>query len=431
MFYLSKKKLIDFLPSVLLLILLNDKVLINGQGALVRPQEYNGAHTGSNDLSALSSKKSGSVSTGGGGGGGGGEIMKTSAMNLHEPSCEELRAMWQFSKRQSRASEITNEIPTYHDPFTYNVWDPPFFPTTTRSMGGRRISSRYRDGTPRPVYGRVVHKQPPQLQSLPIGGRYYDIPPSLDRARPSYDDIRPFENGLLGNQQQQAQQNRRNRPKVRFGNGGSGNSISGSPNVAQHAIFGSTTGLGANQIAPQRGSFQRLKQLVWTERARELEEQRKNEAIAARAAILKDITNGQHYKTSLSSQSSRRGKNGHSSNKNKLLRNENKGFDNKDDMQLISNQYWTTNDNVKRSYRQPSNGDMNENSVYSSDVSIRDYLADAAPNALDEVTYFDDDDDLVDYDINGYFNSVNQDNINDFYYYINQLLSEKPNQKQI
>lgn len=148
---------------------------------------------------------------------------------------------------------------------------------------------------PRPVYGRVVHKQPTHLQALP-GGRYFDVPPSLDRARPSYEDIRPFENGLLGNQQQQqqaSQQARRRLPKVRFGNGGSGNSLTGLPSVAQHAIFGSTTGLGPNQIAPQRGSFQRLKQLVWTERARELEEQRRNEAIAARAAILKDITNGQ------------------------------------------------------------------------------------------------------------------------------------------
>lgn len=159
----------------------------------------------------------------------------------------------------------------------------------------RRINSRYRDGTPRPVYGRVLHKQPANLQqSLPLGGRYYEVPPSLDRARPSYDELRPFENGLLGNlPQQQSQQARRRQPKVRFGNGGSGNSLTGSPSVAQHAIFGSTTGLGPNQIAPQRGSFQRLKQLVWTERARELEEQRKNEAIAARAAILKDITNGQ------------------------------------------------------------------------------------------------------------------------------------------
>lgn len=138
-----------------------------------------------------------------------------------------------------------------------------------------------------------MHKQPPQLQQLPVGGRFYDVPPSLDRARPNYEDLRPFENGLLGNQQQSSQQPSRRLPKLR--NGGSGNSLSGSPTIAQHAIFGTTSGFGANQIAPQRGSFNRLKELVWTERARELEQQRKNEAIAARAAILKDITNGQQW----------------------------------------------------------------------------------------------------------------------------------------
>jgi hypothetical protein len=102
--------------------------LINGQGSLVRTSDFGSDNAGAKNLAALSNKKSAAV--------GGGEIMKTSSLNLHEPSCEELRAMWQFSKRQSRASEITNEIPTYHDPFTYNVWDPPYFPTTTRSMGG-------------------------------------------------------------------------------------------------------------------------------------------------------------------------------------------------------------------------------------------------------------------------------------------------------
>lgn len=128
----QQKKLIDFLPSILLLISLNDKVLINGQSLLDNLQEYNGANGEVKGLAEVNSKKSGNN----GAAVGGGEIMKTSPLNIHEPSCEELRAMWQFSKRQSRASEITNEIPTYHDPFTYNVWDPPYFPTTTRSMGG-------------------------------------------------------------------------------------------------------------------------------------------------------------------------------------------------------------------------------------------------------------------------------------------------------
>lgn len=65
-----------------------------------------------------------------------GEIMAPRApiINSHEPSCEELRAMWIFSKRQSRASELTNDIPTYRDPFTFNVWDT--YNPTTRSLGG-------------------------------------------------------------------------------------------------------------------------------------------------------------------------------------------------------------------------------------------------------------------------------------------------------
>lgn len=134
---------------------------------------------------------------------------------------------------------------------------------------------------------------------MAIGGRYYDVPPVLERNRPIYDDfIKPFggDNSIFGGggqqqQQQSAQNRRRPQQKVRFGNGmAGGTQITGQPNLGQHAIFGST---GLNQIAPQRGSFQRLKELVWTERARELQQQRKSEEIAARAAILKDITNGQ------------------------------------------------------------------------------------------------------------------------------------------
>lgn len=93
--------------------------------------------------------------------------------------------------------------------------------------------------------------------------------------------------------------------------------------------------------------------------------------------------------------------------------------------------YWSANENVKRSQQQVRS-ESGENNGYSPDVSIKDYLADAAvvPNALDDVAYLDDDD-SPDYHLNGYFNSVNQDNINDFYLYINQLLSKKPNQKTI
>lgn len=63
---------------------------------------------------------------------GSGEVASKDGLNS-EPSCEELKAMWRFSKRQSRAAEVTNEIPTYRDPFSYNVWEPY---SRTRSIGG-------------------------------------------------------------------------------------------------------------------------------------------------------------------------------------------------------------------------------------------------------------------------------------------------------
>lgn len=64
----------------------------------------------------------------------GGEVVSSKNSASGEPSCEELKAMWRFSKRQSRASEITNEIPMYRDPFATNVWEPYY--TSSRSIGG-------------------------------------------------------------------------------------------------------------------------------------------------------------------------------------------------------------------------------------------------------------------------------------------------------
>lgn len=46
-------------------------------------------------------------------------------------------------------------------------------------------------------------------------------------------------------------------------------------------------------LTPQKGSFQRLKDLVWSERANELTQQRRNEELIARAAVLQDLTKGQ------------------------------------------------------------------------------------------------------------------------------------------
>lgn len=160
------------------------------------------------------------------------------------------------------------------------------------------------------------------------------------------------------------------------------------------------------------------------------------------------------YKTSLSSSSSsaaaassRRPKNGLNSNKNKLLKDESNGLsfnnnnNNKNDMQLVSHSsYWpSASENVKRSQQQSENiggGDESEfnlkeysllgNGMPLSSSSSSSYEGIGGSNANDDEVMYDDD-----YDVNGFFNSVNQDNINDFYFYINNLLSKKPNQKTI
>lgn len=109
-------------------------------------------------------------------------------------------------------------------------------------------------------------------------------------------------------------------------------------------------------------------------------------------------------------------------------------------MQLVSHSsYWPANENVKRSKQQQQVLESGSNNIFNGgdESEFKDYPLGGMPpsssydNSIisssndDEVMYDDD------YDGNGFFNSVNQDNINDFYYYINHLLSKKPNQKSI
>lgn len=91
------------------------------------------------------------------------ELVPMDRLGDREPSCETLRAMWRYSKRQSRAAQVTNEIPTYRDPFAYSIWD-------TLQQGGRdgQGQTGAGPGTAKmrsglrfpPVYGRVVHNTP-------------------------------------------------------------------------------------------------------------------------------------------------------------------------------------------------------------------------------------------------------------------------------
>lgn len=161
--------------------------------------------------------------------------------------------MWRFSKRQSRAAEITNEIPTYRDPFSLNVWEP-YAAARSRSIGGMRIGYRGR-----PVYGRVVHKAPLlRIQDVAERNRAFE-----EVAR------------LYGSVQKHQEPRRRQQTAFRF---------TGGDRVMHHPMG----------VAPQAGSFQHLKELIQTERARELREQRRAEEAAARNEALKELARNQH-----------------------------------------------------------------------------------------------------------------------------------------
>lgn len=156
-----------------------------------------------------------------------------------------------------------------------------------------RLNSRYR-ALSRPTYGRVVHKEPIKpFREVPVGRtrsyNYKDISRFYGKSENTHN--RPWAGaaavsassagGNLGSGAAVGTQSQspRRRIQFRFAGGMGSNSMNG-----QNAL-----------LTPQKGSFQRLKELIWTERARELAQQRKTEEMIARAAVLKEIANGQRY----------------------------------------------------------------------------------------------------------------------------------------
>ncbi|EDW71137.2 uncharacterized protein [Drosophila virilis] len=199
-------------------------------------------------------------------------VPKTFPMSSQEPSCEQLRAMWIFSKRQSRAAEITNEIPTYRDPFTYNVWEPLY--SNSRLLGSLRMGARERARSP--VFGRVVSREPiiPQRVTFEQRQRHMDgSQPGASQARLYGAEIRPI-------------------------NAGSPAASSSPRRSSKNRHVGVPSSSGSQNSVAVQGSFQKLKELIWTERAKELTQQRRAEEVAARAAVLKEIANGQNIQSS-------------------------------------------------------------------------------------------------------------------------------------
>lgn len=171
-----------------------------------------------------------------------------------EPSCEELRAMWRFSRRQSRAAEITNEIPTYRDPFASNMWEQ--YPRPRSVIGGPRSGGR---SWSRPIYGKVVQNAPSHHPRL--------INPESSRA---YEEVlRYLDNSKMDTEPRRKMQ-------------GSSFRLSGGS-------------LGTANRLSQGGSFQHLKEIIWAERAKELQQQRMLEEAVARSAALKDVQVPSHF----------------------------------------------------------------------------------------------------------------------------------------
>lgn len=149
-----------------------------------------------------------------------------------------------------------------------------------------RINSRYRD-LGRPVFGRVLHREPQlRMRDPSIGGSGTGGGGSLlgIGARPrTYSDIARLY-GVQAAGVEMTAPRRHQAQQLRFGGSAGGGGAGGSG--------GGGGGFGANSLTPQKGSFQVLKDLVWTERARELNEQRRIEEMAARAAVLKEVSSG-------------------------------------------------------------------------------------------------------------------------------------------
>ncbi|CAK9801306.1 hypothetical protein ANTPLA_LOCUS2760 [Anthophora plagiata] len=173
-------------------------------------------------------------------------------VDLTEPTCEELRAMWRYTKRQSRAAKTTTGYSLYPDPFSYNVWKsyserakPP-----VNYRGRFTGRPRNRAGGSAPIYGKMVHKAP--AGSRLRNGMRQSLRP-FDKIQHSYGTINSY-----------PPSSRRRLSTLRTKGGGS----------------------SLSQV-PQAGSFQYLKELLRA-RARELQEQHKSDELAEKTSTFKD-----------------------------------------------------------------------------------------------------------------------------------------------
>ncbi|CAK9817202.1 hypothetical protein ANTQUA_LOCUS9280 [Anthophora quadrimaculata] len=170
-------------------------------------------------------------------------------VDLTEPTCEELRAMWRYTKRQSRAAKTTTGYSLYPDPFSYNVWKsyPERAKPPVNYRGRFTGRPRNRAGGSAPIYGKMVHKAP--AGSRLRNGMRQSLRP-FDKIQHSYGTINSY-----------PPSSRRRLNTLRMKGGSS----------------------SLSQV-PQAGSFQHLKELL---RAR-IQEQHKTDELVEKTPTFKD-----------------------------------------------------------------------------------------------------------------------------------------------
>ncbi|KAI4502641.1 hypothetical protein M0802_002553 [Mischocyttarus mexicanus] len=172
-----------------------------------------------------------------------------------EPTCKELRTIWRYTKRQSRAIQVMNKLPFLQDFFAYDAWNnyqaPPQPPLDYRDYTDRPRTRAA--GSSPPVYG-IVRTAPPR-------GRLRNS--KVSHRTKAFED--PYLYGRIS-----LHPPRRQWPTSR--NSGGGN-------------------IGLSNV-PQSGSFQYLRDIIRGERARELRKQYASDRIAsAKATTIKDYPN--------------------------------------------------------------------------------------------------------------------------------------------
>lgn len=139
------------------------------------------------------------------------------------------------------------------------------------STYGRRLPMQ-------PTYGTINYKAPEKV-GLPVGRtrsfNYNDLS-RIYRKTELQKGREPYNWASIANRNNNNDTSSRRRQSTRMGG------RIQTHNVPLNSI-----------LTPQKGSFQLLKELIWTERAKELAQQRRNEEMIARASVLKELTNGQ------------------------------------------------------------------------------------------------------------------------------------------